>query len=145
MQRERHCVYVADSPAQGEAVVAFLAGEGIPARVMDEATLGGLAGLTFFSPTGAALEGLQVWVLDEVHIDQARAQLARFDAARIAHRSAHVGETVQVTCEHCGMVCTFPGERRGGIEDCPHCGEYIDIPDPGEPDPFEGIDTTKEE
>lgn len=32
-------------------------------------------------------------------------------------------------CEDCGTEVTFPTHRQGGVEVCPHCGEYLDVPD----------------
>ncbi len=26
-------------------------------------------------------------------------------------------------------MSVFPGDRRGAVEDCPHCGSYLDVPD----------------
>ena len=31
-------------------------------------------------------------------------------------------------CDECGKDITFPGDRRGHVEICPECGEYVDVP-----------------
>lgn len=36
---------------------------------------------------------------------------------------------VTFECEECGKPLSFPGTRRGGVETCPNCREYIDVPD----------------
>jgi hypothetical protein len=36
---------------------------------------------------------------------------------------------VKFDCEECGKPLAFPGIRRGGVETCPHCFEYIDVPE----------------
>ena len=36
---------------------------------------------------------------------------------------------VTFDCEECGQSVTFPGARRGGVETCPICNEYIDVPE----------------
>ena len=36
---------------------------------------------------------------------------------------------VTFQCEECGMELTLPGQRRGGVETCPHCHEYVDVPE----------------
>lgn len=32
-------------------------------------------------------------------------------------------------CQECGAEITFPMHRQGGVEVCPHCGEYVDVPE----------------
>jgi predicted RNA-binding Zn-ribbon protein involved in translation (DUF1610 family) len=32
-------------------------------------------------------------------------------------------------CEECGMTISFPARRAGGVETCPHCGKYVDVPE----------------
>ena len=36
---------------------------------------------------------------------------------------------VEFDCEECGKPLRFPGARRGGVETCQHCNEYVDVPD----------------
>ncbi len=38
-------------------------------------------------------------------------------------------EDVVFPCEECGEILSFPGYRRGKVEDCPHCCEYVDVPE----------------
>ncbi len=45
-------------------------------------------------------------------------------------KSKPVNESdVDVKCEACGQMSTFSAESRGGVEVCPHCSEYIDVPE----------------
>ncbi|NLS93840.1 MAG: hypothetical protein GXX96_16890 [Planctomycetaceae bacterium] len=37
-------------------------------------------------------------------------------------------EDVVFPCEECGEMLSFPGYRRGKVEVCRHCGEYVDVP-----------------
>jgi hypothetical protein len=32
-------------------------------------------------------------------------------------------------CEECGQSLSLPGNRRGHVETCPHCHEFIDVPE----------------
>src|SRR6185369_13594934 len=50
MHRDAKCVYVANSPGEADVVAVWLEEQGFPSRVMNMSTLGGLAGLTPFSP-----------------------------------------------------------------------------------------------
>ena len=38
-------------------------------------------------------------------------------------------EDVTFACEECGDTISFPGNRRGGVETCPRCHKYVDVPD----------------
>ncbi len=35
---------------------------------------------------------------------------------------------ITFACQECGRSITFPGERRGRVEECPECGNYVDVP-----------------
>ena len=37
-------------------------------------------------------------------------------------------EDVTFACQECGKGITFPVERRGHVEICPHCDRYVDVP-----------------
>jgi hypothetical protein len=32
----------------------------------------------------------------------------------------------QVVCEECEQTITFPASAHGSVQDCPHCGAYVD-------------------
>jgi Putative prokaryotic signal transducing protein len=36
---------------------------------------------------------------------------------------------VDVECEECGQISRFSAESRGNVEACPHCDEYLDVPE----------------
>jgi hypothetical protein len=78
--RDPKCVHVADSLSEAESVAHFLNGHGLPAQVMNPATLGGLLGLTVLSRTGVSSTGLEVWVNDPAHAEPALQKLQEFAA-----------------------------------------------------------------
>jgi len=55
----------------------------------------------------------------------------------IWHRSQAAAETsetnhytpIDFVCEECGKDISFPGHRRGGVETCPECKQYVDVPE----------------
>ena len=49
-------------------------------------------------------------------------------AAKHAKRTG----TVTATCEDCGKSSGVAAAKMGTTEVCPHCGGYMDIPDPEE-------------
>ncbi|HKI38210.1 MAG TPA: hypothetical protein VKA46_40525 [Gemmataceae bacterium] len=130
IHRDPRCVFVADSPTLAEVVVVWLDEQGIPARVMNPATLGGLLDLTPWSLTGVSSTGIEVWVDDPAQAPQALERLAEQEQFR-AEKSAVPTEgdaTVEAICEECGEANTFPASQRGTTQNCCHCGGYIDVP-----------------
>jgi hypothetical protein len=136
--RDPKCVYVADSMGLAEVVATWLAEQGFPAEVMNQATLGGLRGLTPYALSGVSADGVEVWVQDAAHADDARkalAEQARRAAAEQAAREA--APPVEVVCEDCNQTSTFAGKERGSVQDCPHCGAYLDVPGDDDSGPSE--------
>ncbi len=37
-------------------------------------------------------------------------------------------EDVVFRCEECGAMLQFPADRRGKVDVCRHCGDYVDVP-----------------
>src|SRR5262249_4265530 len=132
--RARRCVFVAESLGLAEVVALWLTDQGIPAQVMDTATLGGLDGLSWITRTAVSARGIEVWVEDPDQIDQARLLLEQHSAALAAQAAARESASapIDVVCEECGEPNTFPGNQSGKVENCTHCGAYIDVPAEGE-------------
>lgn len=130
--RDPKCVFVADDFGTAGVVVGWLAGHGIEAAVMDQATLGGLEGLTWAAPGRVSTRGLEVWVADANQADAARSLLESKTAEVQAMKAARTNRTGTVTavCEDCGGETAFPLSAAGRTENCPHCRSYIDVPDP---------------
>jgi hypothetical protein len=127
MDQNRRCVFVADDPSHAEAVVGWLAAQDISARALDASSLGGMDGLG--AVAGAGAHGLEVWVDAPDDAEMARRLLIEFEARRRADRAAHSG-TVDVVCEECGKGATFPAAEQGTVQECPHCGGFLDVPEP---------------
>ena len=127
--RDPKCVYVTDSPGNADVVANLLEHEGILAKVMDRSSLGGLLGLTIWSTSGVSSRGLEVWVVDESHVADARNLLAKFEAETERNKQrTDTSAPIDAQCEDCGETTTFTGNLRGSVQDCPHCGEYMDVP-----------------
>ena len=127
--RDPKCVHVEHNLARARLIVAWLGSHGIPAEVMDEMTLGGFEGLVSILPSKLSFRGVEVWVLDPADADRARQLLAEHAAELQAARAGRTGE-VEAVCEECGDATTFPAEEQGTVQECPHCGAYLDVPDP---------------
>lgn len=140
MHRDAKCVYVANSPGEADVVALWLAEQSFPTRVMNMSTLGGLPGLTPFSPLAIGAGGIEVWVLDEARAPLAK-QLLDEHSESLAKQStaaAQQGAPIEVHCEECGRTAQFPAKERGSVQECPHCGEYLDVGESGEETPEVG-------
>jgi|SRR5579863_2336189 len=133
MHRDAKCVYVANSPGEADVVAVWLEEQGFATRVMNMSTLGGIAGLTPYSPLGISPGGIEVWVLDEPKAPLAKQMLDEHSQSlvRQAAAAAEQNGPIEVCCEECGRTAEFPAQQRGSVQECPHCGEYLDIGDPG--------------
>jgi hypothetical protein len=129
--RDPKCVFVGDNLGVAHALVAFLAGREIEAQVMNELTMGGFEGLTAWLPGNASLRGLEVWVVNPDDAERARQIIAENDEELKRAQSSRIQRTEPVTaiCEECGKSATFPPSEQGTVQDCPHCGKYMDVPD----------------
>jgi hypothetical protein len=128
--RDPKCVFVADSLGLAEVVATWLRGQEIPAEVMNPNTLGGLLGLMPYSSTGVSATGIEVWVVDASQAPQATQLLAeqRERFLRPTEQPADAPAQIEAPCEACGKVTVFPGKDAGKVQNCKHCGAYLDVP-----------------
>jgi len=133
ISRDQRCVFVADYHHEAALVIGLLAEEGIEATVVNDATLGGIEGVVGIVPR-AGIKGLEVWVNDLAQATRARevvAQRAEEVKAKRAARAARTG-SVDVQCPACRKISPFPASEQGTVQECPQCGEYLDVPEPEE-------------
>jgi len=90
------------------------------------------------SPVGGSLAGLlpeihkpQVWV-ERADADRTRPILEEFERRAAELRNASEGAVprgapVEVLCEDCGERTSFPAAQRGSVQECPHCGAFLDV------------------
>ena len=119
-----------DSAANGleaHGLCAVLEERGIRAEVVGEA-LGNAAGRL---PLGEATAP-RIWVRE----GDARCarELIEECTGQLQQASDDLGEgdepeEVAFLCEECGRYVAFPARRRGHVETCPLCGNYVDVPD----------------
>ena len=71
----------------------------------------------------------QVWI-NRPDMDRAKPILEdymrRADERRTADAAA---PPIEVVCEECGKSSSFPGNQNGTVQDCPHCGAFVDVGD----------------
>jgi hypothetical protein len=134
-----------------DAIVLFLRGSTIPAHLIppDPRCLTGISA----TPDPAA--DFEVWVEHVSDAEPARQliphvienmrevmagptaedqrasdQLARQEEIReFKARKAKQKELIPVKCDECEKVSGFPATQTGTVQECPHCGEYMDVPE----------------
>jgi len=72
-----------------------------------------------------AVGGVKLFV-ESQHLNAARELLAE---GEVASEPIGIAAPIDFACEECGKEVSFPGDRRGKVETCPKCHEYIDVPD----------------
>lgn len=83
--------------------------------------------------TAAPAPGVEVRVLDVDQAQKAKDAIADALAVRelFERRAARTGTTT-ATCEECGKTSEWPAADMGTTQECPHCFQYMDVPDPDE-------------
>lgn len=120
-------VAVYDSLPLAELAQARLLGEGIQAVV---ANANAFAAYSFLS---VSMSGIKLRV---PRADAARAE-AILSSAKLERRGLPDGESlspIRFSCSTCGAVLEFPANRRGGVESCNQCGQYVDVPAHSDPE-----------
>lgn len=116
-------VYRASGPEEAAIVAAWLSSQGIEARV----PAAGNFGVVAFGITDD--QGIPVQVLDSNEAAKARALLEEHHRSRRSRVEDSSGIPIaEVICPRCTRANRFRLEQRGTVGECPHCGEYLDIP-----------------
>lgn len=106
--------------SEAEVARLLLEREGVEVQMVD----GSLVAMDPF--LSGAVGGIKL----EVPAKQAETASFILDSFRAAKKKKNVGKPeVTFNCDECGKSMTFSGNRRGGIEDCPHCHAHVDVPD----------------
>ena len=123
--RDPVAVYNAANNMQAQFVCDALAVAGVEAYVTED-----------ISQVGVWVGGLvpeihkpQVWV-ERADVERAGPVLIEFErrAAELRGNAADTaGPPVEAVCEECGESASFPVAQRGTVQQCPHCGEYMDV------------------
>lgn len=139
--KDPRCVHTADNLQKANAVAEWLGRKGFPCEVVPPPAVPPAGdALGFTEPPPPVVE---VWVLDVDQAAAAKGAIAelrdevREVQGRLSKRAARTG-TVAATCEECGKASEWPAASAGSTQDCPHCGAYMDVPDPD--DDWSGVD-----
>lgn len=130
-------VTLARFPTESEAllIVRCLEDQGIAAEVAGSLTSGSPAeapgDVSVLVKHGDVAHAVDA--LAALRAGLAASQAADDEEGGAIHRAELSGnEDVAFACEDCGAIITFPRERCGHVEECHHCGGYVDVPREGE-------------
>lgn len=119
-------VYNARTNLEAHVITMFLIEAGIDAQATEDHSL---VGLWMFG-TLPEIHKPQVWV-SGADAERARQLLVEHED-RLAERLQGESEgastaPIDIVCEECQQATSFPPALRGTIQDCPHCGAYVDV------------------
>ena len=124
MPRDMICVYRAADLGEADIVAAWLADQGINAHVTNRNPA-----MNLYVPSAVSPKGIEVCVVDPAQADRAK-ELLRKHAGESAVKKLHdaAGPDIEAACEECGKTSRFPFAHRGSVQACPHCRQYVDVP-----------------
>jgi hypothetical protein len=122
--RDPVAVYNAANNAELYLVQNALADSGIEAFVTEDNSQVGTWALGLIPE----LHKPQVWV-ERSDVESATSILVAFEKrqAELQPAAGGSGEDILVACEECDKQSSFPGVQRGSVQQCPHCGGFIDV------------------
>ena len=125
---------------EADVVVAWLADHDVTAVIPDRHTTQTL-GLPNLIPSS-----IEVCVADEAQYNRALALIAEHEQTLAQHVASAVPTgSLEITCDNCGKKFDVPSREIGHVVDCPHCHEYVDVPDPSASDEDYAEETEEQE
>lgn len=121
MLRDPKCVFVGASTADAEKIAGWLREKRVSVRVKEALRFSGL-------------EGVEVWVQNADDIEKAKGIVSKIEQpesnnTRLGEATLGDATSIVAFCESCGRATNFPSKLRGTIENCPHCGQFMDVID----------------
>jgi hypothetical protein len=120
--------YVAATNLEAQLIKVLLQEAGIEAHVSEDHST---AGLWMFARL-PEVHRPQIWV-SKGELDRARLLLTDFEARAVEREKLSQaateasGSTIDIVCEECHQKASFTVSQLGTIQDCPHCGAYVDV------------------
>jgi hypothetical protein len=116
-------VYTASSNLEAHVIVEMLREADIEAAAVEDESRA--AAWMFGNLPG--IHKPQVWV-EQTDVERVRPLLDEFERRQSADGNAAVeGAPIHVVCEECRKTTTFDASRRGHVDECLHCGAFVDV------------------
>lgn len=121
--------YLAETNIDAHMVKQFLVTNEVPAAVVEDLSA---VVLSVVGPT--TLHRPRVWV-SQCDKERSDALVAEYQANRLKRSTVVVPVDaeptltvpIKVECEDCGEITAFAADLKGSIQDCPECGEFLDV------------------
>ncbi len=123
--RDPVAVYHAANNDEVYLVQNALADGGIEAFVAEDNSQAGTLALGLIPE----LHKPQVWI-ERADIDRAKPILDEFERRKAELQTVDgevTGPDIEAACEECGGQASFPASQKGSVQQCPHCGAYVDV------------------
>jgi hypothetical protein len=123
-------VYNASSNFEAHMICNILKDAEIEAYPTDDVSLVGVCAFGLLPE----IHKPQVWI-DRSGVDRAKPILQEYDRQLLERhevngkRGGAEDVPVEAHCEECGRGSLFPVEDNGTVQECPHCGAYVDVGD----------------
>ena len=117
------CIRRTNTIEEAEILISWLDERGVKAAVLDPDSTGVFA----FGVTDP--EGVEIYVADEETAERAKVLLAEHDREREEPTPADDRPAlIEVKCDECGQLKSYPSDRAGSVQECAQCGAFIDVP-----------------
>ncbi len=124
--RDERFVCLVPTQSAANVVVTTLSMNGIAARTVDRLTGGGVPGLTLLGSDN--IGGIEVWADDPAQVEEAREMIAQMQQEVIDRAESYKAKgPVDIACDRCDKKLHFEAEARGTVQECPACGNFIDL------------------
>jgi DNA-directed RNA polymerase subunit RPC12/RpoP len=132
--RDPVAIYVPASNMEAHLICEALHNAGIDAHAVEDVSQVG----TWMFGLVSQIHKPQVWV-ERADVKAAKPILEEYERRAKVNRDAKNAkrgspDMIEVVCEECGRSSRFPIEQEGSVQDCPHCGAYIDVEEAGSDD-----------
>jgi hypothetical protein len=116
-------VYTAETNLEAHMIVEMLEANGIAALVEEDRS--GVS-LWAFGTIGQFHQP-NIWI-EKSSAQAAATLICRFEEQKRERATPSVGgPTIRAQCEECGKEASFAENLDGTVQECPHCGAYIDV------------------
>lgn len=137
--RDPVAIYDAASNLEAALVRDGLIAAGIEAFLVEDVSQAG-------AWVGGLMPGIhkpQVWV-DRADVARATPVLVAFEERAALSRDGNAASAteppIEAVCEGCDSRALFPATQRGTVQECPNCGEYVDVGDSELPEDWTDAD-----
>ncbi len=145
--QEPNCLYVTSDRAAADLIVTWLYERNIAAEVVTHLKESDGLMVTPFANSDMS-NHLEIHLKDINQRETAEQLLANHqeELLQIAQKldDAPAADMV-VVCDSCGQSSVYAGEFQGTVQDCQHCGSYLDVPGGEDEYDWSAVEETLEE